>query len=103
MQMLRRVLPRFVLTLLVLGASPAPLLLGQTASLVEDIQTASDTESLIPQDVGTFGENALFQVFEFPFHGSQMWVSDGTGSGTRPIWDAGEDRALFLGTIGRVT
>ena len=89
-------------TFLLVGIAAILPLQSQTASLVEDLQAAPDAESRIPHDVGTFGESALFQVFESPSLGSQMWASDGTASGTRPILDAGEDRAFFIGTIGRV-
>lgn len=82
---------RIVLALLSFLAVAAPAA-AQTASLVEDILPGQTDTGAHPDEMWTFRDKVLFTARE-PSSGTELWVTDGTGAGTRLLADffPGED------------
>jgi ELWxxDGT repeat protein len=81
----------------------AALAAAQTASLVEDIRPGRIDQGADPAEVWSFRDKVLFTARE-PSSGSELWVTDGTGAGTRLLADffPGEDSSQpdILGETG---
>ena len=91
-----------LLSFLVLAAVAAPAA-AQTASLVEDIHPGRADSGADPHGMWSFRDKVLFTARE-PSSGSELWVTDGTGAGTRLLADffPGEDSSepVILGETG---
>ena len=100
-----------LLSFLVLAAVAEPAA-AQTASLVEDIHPGKIDTGAYPDEMWSFRDKVLFTAQE-PSSGSELWITDGTGAGTRLLADfaPGEDSSrpeilvetgsLVFGVAGR--
>lgn len=78
--------------------------LGQTAALVEDILPQEDPYAFLAvDDPHPLREMVLFNIFGLGVYNDQIWVSDGTVGGTRPLnevcRDDCSDRRRVFGTL----
>ncbi|HEX2643792.1 MAG TPA: hypothetical protein VHU81_12435, partial [Thermoanaerobaculia bacterium] len=102
------VVPLVILaSLLALSGRPAHAVDGRTAYLVRDLDPGEAYESTIALDpVATLGNRVLLTAGD-PASGSELWVTDGTGVGTRLLVDAcpGSCSSVIrvLGTLGGKT
>jgi len=86
------------------GAAAAPLA-AQTATLVKDINTRSDTAGSLFEHLTAVGGN-LFFTTSGQVTGEDLWVSDGTAAGTRdllhPCPGSCGSGVTFLGSLRKV-
>jgi ELWxxDGT repeat protein len=99
-----RALSRSLVLLGVLGvlAGAGPLA-GQTATLVRDLNTNSDTAAS-PFEKLTAVQGNLFFLTTGIYQGKELWVSDGTGAGTRALLDPcpGSCSMTLRGSLGKI-
>ncbi|HEX3126474.1 MAG TPA: hypothetical protein VH394_04025, partial [Thermoanaerobaculia bacterium] len=94
--------PLSFLVLAAMAAVTAPAA-AQTASLVEDIHPGKSDTGAYPDEMWSFRGKVLFTARE-PSSGTELWITDGTGAGTRLLADLfpGEDSSYpdILGEMG---
>src|SRR5436305_7482211 len=81
--------PRRIFPLLALLAALAAPLASQTATLVRDINPLPDStgSASLPRDLHAVGAKVFFSAVEAT-SGRELWVTDGTASGTELLADA---------------
>ncbi len=91
-----------LLGVLILATAATPAA-AQTASLVKDIHPGKTETGANPGEMWSFRNKVLFTARE-PSSGRELWVTDGTGVGTRLLADffPGEDSSgpVILGEMG---